>query len=129
VASHPRTREKERDGEALPEQCSNRVVQHGQVMSLTQCREPGEGGLCGWRVGAANQTKEGNMSEAFTVGAVLNRRALAEWRRENTPSIEQLMRWESEGGCEAAGPCGCWVEPDGRCEHGHPSWLRFLGFI
>ena len=24
---------------------------------------------------------------------------------------------------------GCHVEPDGVCEHGHPSWLRRLGVI
>jgi len=24
---------------------------------------------------------------------------------------------------------GCLVEPDGTCEHGHPSWLRRLGVI
>jgi len=45
------------------------------------------------------------------------------------PSIEQLMQWEQEGGCEAACEYGCWVEPDGRCEHGKWSWLRALGMI
>ena len=24
---------------------------------------------------------------------------------------------------------GCLIEPDGTCEHGHPSWLRHLGVI
>jgi hypothetical protein len=33
----------------------------------------------------------------------------------------------SEGGCEALD--GCWVEPDGTCEHGEPSWLLRLGYI
>ena len=43
------------------------------------------------------------------------------------PSIEQLEEWESEGGCEATD--GCWVEPDGTCEHGKPSWLLRFGLI
>lgn len=42
------------------------------------------------------------------------------------PTIEQLMQWEAEGGCEAVG-CGCWIESDGTCEHGNPSWLLHLG--
>jgi hypothetical protein len=45
------------------------------------------------------------------------------------PDIETLMQWEAEGGCEAACPHGCWVEPDGVCTHGNPSWLVKLGFI
>jgi hypothetical protein len=45
------------------------------------------------------------------------------------PTIEQLMEWEWDGGCEAACPEGCWVEPDGRCEHGKDSWLIVLGLI
>jgi hypothetical protein len=45
------------------------------------------------------------------------------------PSIETLMQWEAEGGCEAACPHACWVEPDGHCEHGNPSWLLKLGLI
>ncbi len=28
------------------------------------------------------------------------------------PDLETLMEWEAEGGCEAACPHGCWVEPD-----------------
>lgn len=43
------------------------------------------------------------------------------------PDIETLEEWESDGGCEATD--GCWVEPDGRCEHGHQSWLLRMGFI
>ena len=45
------------------------------------------------------------------------------------PDIETLMEWEAEGGCEAACPHGCWVEPDGTCPHGNPSWLLRLGLI
>lgn len=43
------------------------------------------------------------------------------------PSLAQLKRWENDGGCEATD--GCWVEPDGECEHGCKSWMLVLGFI
>ena len=43
------------------------------------------------------------------------------------PDIEQLQIWDEEGGCET--PDGCWVEPDGTCEHGHKSWLLIMGMI
>ncbi|CAM5443928.1 hypothetical protein SALBM311S_11635 [Streptomyces alboniger] len=43
------------------------------------------------------------------------------------PSIEEMQSWMSEGGAEARD--GCWVEPDGTCEHGSPSWLLAIGVI
>lgn len=43
------------------------------------------------------------------------------------PSLDELMEQQNEGGCDATD--GCWVEPDGICEHGHQSWLRHLGMI
>jgi len=43
------------------------------------------------------------------------------------PDLTTLMEWDEEGGCETLD--GCWVEPDGRCEHGFPSWLRWKGYI
>lgn len=43
------------------------------------------------------------------------------------PSLSTLVRWENEGGCEATD--GCWVEADGHCVHGQPSWLIVLGLI
>lgn len=46
-----------------------------------------------------------------------------------TPDLDTLIAWENEGGCEAACPHACWVEPDGRCSHGHQSWLLELGLI
>jgi hypothetical protein len=47
------------------------------------------------------------------------------WR----PSLEELQRQvEEDGGCEAATD-GCFVEPDGTCDHGQPSWLLALGLI
>jgi hypothetical protein len=45
------------------------------------------------------------------------------------PTQDDLERWNSDGGCEAACEHGCWVEPDGTCEHGRPSWLLYLGWI
>jgi hypothetical protein len=43
------------------------------------------------------------------------------------PDLDTLQEWMSEGGCEATD--GCWVEPDGTCEHGEVSWLVRLGYI
>ena len=43
------------------------------------------------------------------------------------PSLSQLQEWFADGGCET--PDGCWVEPDGTCEHGQQSWLLKLGMI
>jgi hypothetical protein len=44
------------------------------------------------------------------------------------PSLEELQRQlEEEGGCEATD--GCFVEPDGYCDHQQPSWLLALGLI
>ncbi len=43
------------------------------------------------------------------------------------PGLDQLGEWLAEGGCEATD--GCWVEPDGTCPHGHPSWALVLGFV
>jgi hypothetical protein len=49
--------------------------------------------------------------------------------RLEPPDIETLIALEAEGGCEAACPHHCWVEADGRCTHGNPSWLLRLGWI
>ena len=43
------------------------------------------------------------------------------------PTECTLQKWDNDGGCKALD--GCWVEPDGECEHGKPSWLRALGYI
>ena len=43
------------------------------------------------------------------------------------PSIKTMERWVNDGGAKATD--GCWVEPDGTCEHGHQSWVLRLGFI
>jgi hypothetical protein len=44
------------------------------------------------------------------------------------PDVETIMAWEwNDGGCET--PDGCWVEPDGYCPHGWPSWMIVMGLI
>lgn len=43
------------------------------------------------------------------------------------PEEDELMEAGTDGECEASD--GCLVEPDGVCEHGHPSWLLRLGLI
>lgn len=56
---------------------------------------------------------------------------LRPWRAEGleAPEFETILDWGDEGGSEAACPEGCWVEPDGWCEHGRPSWLLVLGMV
>ena len=48
-------------------------------------------------------------------------------RSQEVPDMETLMEWDSDGGCEATD--GCWVEPDGHCEHGQPSWFLEMGVL
>jgi hypothetical protein len=43
------------------------------------------------------------------------------------PTMEQLEEWVYDSVAEATD--GCIVEPDGRCEHGHASWLLAYGLI
>lgn len=44
------------------------------------------------------------------------------------PDLATLEEWLwDDGGCEATD--SCWVEADGVCPHGHPSWLKRLGLI
>jgi len=44
------------------------------------------------------------------------------------PTLEEIEQWLWEDGVALATD-GCRVEPDGRCPHGHPSWLIRLGLI
>jgi len=43
------------------------------------------------------------------------------------PSEDELEEMVYDSVCDATD--GCSVEPDGKCSHGHPSWLRKLGLI
>ena len=47
--------------------------------------------------------------------------------KEPEPPLEQLQEWQNDTGCESTD--GCWVEHDGVCEHGYPSWFLHLGLI
>jgi hypothetical protein len=46
---------------------------------------------------------------------------------EPEPSMDELEAFVYDSVCPATD--GCEVEPDGVCEHGHPSWLRKLSLI
>ena len=71
---------------------------------------------------------------AHAPGTGLNERlasdSLSAWPAPTTeePDLETLEAWMHEdGGCEATD--GCWIEADGTCIHGYPSWLLALGLI
>jgi hypothetical protein len=53
----------------------------------------------------------------------------ATWEGERfpLPTMGELRSWMFDGTCEAID--GCIVEPDGRCPHGAPSWLIYMGMI
>ena len=44
------------------------------------------------------------------------------------PSLKTLDKWAEDGVARAVDGCG-YIEPDGHCEHGAPSWLLALGLI
>lgn len=46
---------------------------------------------------------------------------------KKVPCEKTLAKWFHDGGCKTID--GCWVEPDGSCEHGFPSWLKVLHYI
>ena len=46
---------------------------------------------------------------------------------EPMPDAETMTDWMNDGGCET--PCGCWVEPDGKCQHGNFSWMILQGLL
>ena len=79
-----------------------------------------------YRVGNAPPGSEANTEHEPAL--IHTRNPAAELQLE-LPDVETLMAWEAEGGCEAACPEQCWVEPDGVCTHGNPSWLLKLGLI
>lgn len=43
------------------------------------------------------------------------------------PDLDTIADWIVDSVCEATD--GCMVEPDGICEHGHPSWLLRFGLM
>jgi len=44
------------------------------------------------------------------------------------PDMETLNNWVHDVEMPEATD-GCAIEPDGMCEHGHPSWMLRLGII
>lgn len=46
---------------------------------------------------------------------------------EPQPSDDELAKYVLDDVCPATD--GCEVEPDGTCQHGHPSWLRKLRIL
>jgi hypothetical protein len=89
----------------------------GQEIRYTRC------GLYVERIGGKT------MTETRELHAGDGDAAVARPPRLQPPDLETLIEWEAEGGCEAACPYGCWIEPDGYCSHHHPSWLIVLGLI
>jgi len=57
------------------------------------------------------------------------KRAYGERHRACTkvPSLRTLEKWMDDGVAKATD--GCRVEPDGKCPHGHNSWLMVMGLI
>ena len=70
-----------------------------------------------------------------TVADVVNSKTGDGWpihQRWPTPTTEppdddELREMVFDSVCSATD--GCDIEPDGICQHGHPSWLLFLGLI
>lgn len=73
--------------------------------------------------------KEGSMSTFPLYSWRMTAPELEQHRKAFRPDLEQLEIWEETGGCECSGPCQCWIEPDGTCPNGYPSWLVVLGLI
>lgn len=67
----------------------------------------------------------------FSSGVIAIRYArlnISRWFNANEPDEGDIETWlSSDEGAEALD--GCWVEPDGYCPHGHPSWLLSLGWL
>lgn len=78
-----------------------------------------------YRIGVISAEQRENLDERVKAEQKIEDRSAE--ATPTPPDLETLMQWESEGMCEATD--GCVVEPDGRCEHGHPSWLLELGLI
>ena len=79
-----------------------------------------------YRVGVVPPGRRGAVASENTLGHTDEQAAAPELR---PPDVETLIAWEAQGGCEAACPHRCWVEADGTCPHGNPSWLLKMGLI
>jgi hypothetical protein len=63
----------------------------------------------------ASERKEPHMATAYPAPTI------------DQPDFEELQEQTNDGIVDTTD--GCQAEPDGTCEHGHPSWLLRLGFI
>lgn len=96
------------------------LVELQQVQSLLQQARP-------------SQCKMAPQLEPLLDAAVSKVQEVLGFRRWPEPTVDPpdmttLQEWMwDDGGCEATD--GCWIEPDGVCQHGHPSWMLRLGLI
>lgn len=70
-----------------------------------------------------------NMKPEVTLELLRAKYPSSDWIKVkgNRPSFRQLEKWTFDSVCKATD--GCRIEPDGVCQHGHPSWLLALGLI
>jgi hypothetical protein len=57
---------------------------------------------------------------------------MSKWPEPEVPAPDMEETLEEalfESGTMSSCSEGCWVEPDGVCPHGHPSWLLRWGII
>ena len=59
---------------------------------------------------------------------IRNQAPEGETERVKNVQLAQLNEWMEDTGCQAI-RCGCWVEHDGYCEHGNPSYFIYYGLI
>ena len=75
-------------------------------------------------------SETGDENEDAYLSFLLSTVGAGDWPEPTTdvPDMDTLGEWTWDYGlCEATD--GCPVEPDGTCQHGHPSWLLRLGLI
>jgi hypothetical protein len=71
--------------------------------------------------------KPGVTEESLRLDGYFNRHPDAIVCKGCKPSVEKAEQWMENGIAKAVD--GCEVEPDGKCEHGAPSWLLVCGCI
>lgn len=84
----------------------------------------------------SHELTEDRMDAIFQPGATRTLADVCAYTRDETrwpeptepePTDDELERMVWDSVCDATD--GCTVEPDGVCEHGHVSWLLYLGLI
>lgn len=102
------------------------MARDGETLALWMERQSAEL----WQATGEHRAENWNQLAGDLLGEVaVTHAALAPWPEPTAPrpSLEDIETWSDDGGCEATD--SCWVEPDGICEHGHPSWLLRLGLV